>query len=410
VCGNSLLSVQKDLFNYTLYQELEKKKPQYFGTTSPKNKAILRQEIDGLIDQLTDGNQTFDFEVYFSEVFSARKGFNIIIANPPYGAKISKEIQRKFRINYGFVKFKIDSFALFIIIAMHISRNEGDINYIIPNAILNNYFLSDLRNNLIRDYQILELINFQKSVFEAVVHSLILHLKKCTPEKTHRIKLKKGILELYDEVPQEYYLDIPGQSFIFLSSSERTLLKIISQNSVQLQSVIELRQAIKTGNDKKYISKSKSSDSYKPILRGRDVSRYAFNDPKLYVNYGKHLACPRDHKIFEQDHVLIRETAKKIIATLDRDNFYIMSSLYCGILINKTYDLQFILGLLNSTLFHYLMFKINFENTSGAFTKAKIYHYDQLPVKVGGDEAKQNISRLVQFILLGFKLLVQQHY
>ena len=58
-----------------------------------------------------------------------------------------------------------------------------------------------------------------------------------------------------------------------------------------------------------------------------------------------------------------------------------MSSLYCGILINQDYSLEFILGLLNSNLFFFLLYKYNFENTQGVFTKAKIYHYDQLPVK-----------------------------
>jgi NADH-quinone oxidoreductase subunit L len=39
------------------------------------------------------GNETFDFEIYFSEVFQRLKGFDIVIANPPYiGEKGHKEI------------------------------------------------------------------------------------------------------------------------------------------------------------------------------------------------------------------------------------------------------------------------------------------------------------------------------
>ena len=45
------------------------------------------------------------------------------------------------------------------------------------------------------------------------------------------------------------------------------------------------------------------------------------------------------------------------------------------------------------------MYKINFENTQGAFTKAKIYHYNQLPVVIPTDEQESRIKKLVNSIL-----------
>ena len=44
------------------------------------------------------------------------------------------------------------------------------------------------------------------------------------------------------------------------------------------------------------------------------------------------------------------------------------------------------------------MYKINLENTSGAFTKAKIYHYDELPIKVPSEQQKKEIEKLVKNI------------
>lgn len=94
VCGDSLFSVQKDLFNYALYPELEKKKMQYFSTTSTKNKEALRNKIVDLIDQLTNGKRLFDFKVYFSEVYTYKNGFDIVIGNPPYLEARSKEFHK----------------------------------------------------------------------------------------------------------------------------------------------------------------------------------------------------------------------------------------------------------------------------------------------------------------------------
>ncbi|MCP4359262.1 MAG: hypothetical protein GY796_14715, partial [Chloroflexi bacterium] len=69
VCGNALLGVEKDLFNLHLFEEIERLKPIYFAATDPAEKRDLKSQIDGLIAQLTHGNQQFDFEIYFSEVF-----------------------------------------------------------------------------------------------------------------------------------------------------------------------------------------------------------------------------------------------------------------------------------------------------------------------------------------------------
>jgi hypothetical protein len=65
VCGNSLLSVEKNLLNFQLFDELEKLKPLFFKETNPTQKQKYKKQIDNLISQITKGNAKFDFEVYF---------------------------------------------------------------------------------------------------------------------------------------------------------------------------------------------------------------------------------------------------------------------------------------------------------------------------------------------------------
>ncbi len=84
VCGNSLLGVEKNLFNNHLFSKLEKIKPLYFNETNPTKKQDYKKQIDELISQITNGHKEFDFEIYFSEVFHHKKGFDVVIANPPY--------------------------------------------------------------------------------------------------------------------------------------------------------------------------------------------------------------------------------------------------------------------------------------------------------------------------------------
>lgn len=76
-----------------------------------------------------------------------------------------------------------------------------------------------------------------------------------------------------------------------------------------------------------------------------------------------------------------------------------MSSLYNAILKRNDYCIEYLLGLINSRLFQFIMDKLTFEKTKGAFTKAKIYHYYNLPVKRASYAEQSVIAKLVKKIL-----------
>ena len=84
VCGNSLLGVKKDILNWHLFEKLEALKPAHCEETDAQRKREYKERIDGLISQITNDDEDFNFEVYFSEVLRKKGGFDVVIANPPY--------------------------------------------------------------------------------------------------------------------------------------------------------------------------------------------------------------------------------------------------------------------------------------------------------------------------------------
>ena len=405
--------------------ELKAVREEYFSVNDASIKSELRYQFSEIQNAMLSealnvyrGNNTsklyralFEWKPFENVVtdwfdpewmFGVRDGFDIVIGNPPYGAKLTDKEKKTYRKQYPEVEFKIDTYVLFVLLSEKIAKCNGTVNLIIPNTLLNNFYCKNARKMLLERCQIIELVNFNNPVFEAAVHSLIVHFIK-GQFKNRKIKFSWNLETTITEKSVDDLLSNENYTFDFQNSQEKSFIKKVSESSVRLDTVIDLRQAIKSGNDAEYIGCEKIADNYKKILRGKDIYRYGYAEPNLYLNYGDFLACPRNPEIFEQNHILIREAGNTIVATLDEDKHYIMSSLYCGILINNKFDLKYVLGLINSKLFQFLMYKMNFENTQGAFTKAKIYHYNQLPIYNADKNVQKRISNLVKEIIANKK-------
>ena len=332
-------------------------------------------------------------------MFGVKGGFDIVIANPPYGAKLSIEEKKTYRNLYKETQFKIDTYSLFILKSMQLLSTTAMCSFIIPNTLLDNKFEEQVRVKLLEGNRIVEINDLNDKVFDGVVvHAMILlFTKERCSEYQIKVNVSDSLLGESLQVPNKYFCEQDYHMISIRSYGDKDFMEKMSEGSVSLSEVLDVRQAIKSGNDKLYITSIKENDTYKPILRGKDIERYLIKDPHLYLNYGSHLACPRKPEIFEQPKLLIREAGARITATYDEDNYYIMSSLYNAILIDDSYDLKYLLGLLNSKLMQYIMNKLTFEKTKGAFTKAKIYHYYNLPIKK--TDSQSVIAKLVNEIL-----------
>ncbi len=138
VCGNSLLGVKKDVLNWPLFEELEKLKPIHFNETNNKKKQEYKNQIDQLILKLTNNKEIFDFEVYFSEVFHKKGGFDIVIANPPYidselMVKEQPVLRQKYSELYSSAKGNWDLYVLFLELGHMLLNSTGTASFITPN-------------------------------------------------------------------------------------------------------------------------------------------------------------------------------------------------------------------------------------------------------------------------------------
>jgi methylase of polypeptide subunit release factors len=181
VCGNSLLGVEKNLFNKQLFKELEELKPLYFNETNPSKKQEYKKYIDKLINEITNGHTEFDFEVYFSEVFHDKGGFDVVIGNPPYvqlqkdGGKLANLYK-----SCGYQSFKRtgDIYTLFYEKGVSSLKKSGHLIFITSNKWMRASYGKELRSYFTRNNPIV-LIDLGPGVFEsATVDTNILILQK----------------------------------------------------------------------------------------------------------------------------------------------------------------------------------------------------------------------------------------
>lgn len=182
VQGNSLLGVAKDLFNQPFFNQLEELKPRYFNETSARKKQKYKNQIDELIRQITKGHEDFDFEVYFSEVFHDRKGFDVVIANPPYidseamVKKGQKDLRDLISRTYAMTKGNWDIYIAFFERGFKILNTNGALTFITPDKWIAKPFGSELRKSTIDNiYAVLKAGRkvFEEAKVDAVVSFFI---------------------------------------------------------------------------------------------------------------------------------------------------------------------------------------------------------------------------------------------
>ncbi len=170
VCGNSLLGVEHDLFNQPLFDKLEQLKASYFAETNTKKKHALKDQIEEVISKLTKGHKDFDFEVYFSEVFHEKGGFDVVIANPPYidsEAMVNKglsDLREYIASTFKMAKGNWDIYIAFFEVGFGLLSKTGCLTFITPDKWISKPFGDALRQNTIA--RLCAVVKAGRQVFE----------------------------------------------------------------------------------------------------------------------------------------------------------------------------------------------------------------------------------------------------
>ncbi|MFH1023045.1 MAG: TaqI-like C-terminal specificity domain-containing protein [Planctomycetota bacterium] len=313
VAGDSLIcsGTEGMLFKNNTLSELEELKRNVFEEVDHDRKGKFKERISTLFDEITEGKRLFDFEIYFSEVFKGRGGFDVTIGNPPYVRQeeikaIKPELKKRFECYTG----TADLFVYFYERAWKLLRPGGTHAFITSNKFLRSGYGEKLRGFLTCNTRILRLVDFGDApVFEAIAYPCVLVFQKTTVNATGNAKNSAKALTWKPGPPLENFDAIFAEKSMEVAQSGLTKDGWHLESPAVLRLLEKLRRAgtplgeyvngrfyygIKTGFNEAFIvdratrdrlirEHKSSAEILKPFLRGRDVKRWRVEPQDLWL-------------------------------------------------------------------------------------------------------------------------------
>lgn len=127
----------------------------------------------------------FDWAVEFTEVF-ANEGFDIVLANPPYGAESTDKTLRENFFGRGTTQSK-DTYGLFIARGLELLRPNGTLCYIVSDTWRTIKSHKPLRRKILAETTVKHFVDLPSWIFDATVNTNILTVSKTPAPANHQV-------------------------------------------------------------------------------------------------------------------------------------------------------------------------------------------------------------------------------
>lgn len=379
-------------------------------------------------------------------------GFDVVIANPPYGAKLSSQEKNYFKVKYENVHMRTpDTFNYFISDGINILKNGGVLNFIVPNNLLFQSEYEKARRFLLHKNQFHIGINLGDGVFNAATVPSCIILASKQNQNFEKYKyadirnVNKQTLDftsIFNSESVSSTLEVPSAVF-GITEQEFKIIQKLKLSSITIDDIAdEMASGISTGGDKIFrVTEEEATklnlekDLLKPVLVGGEIDKYfventnhvvIYTDRSTiitnYPNINKYLLKFRDKlesrseaksgvmpwyslnrqrypQLFEEVKIIMRQTSDRIRATCDSSSFYVIDS----ILVFKKaqsvqYKYKYILAILNSSINGFLYRKFTQEG-GRTFAQVKPKNVRKLYIPNASNEHQIAVSRIVDYLL-----------
>lgn len=335
---------------------------------------------------------------------TVKKRFDIILGNPPWGSRISKEEKRYFRYHYQSAATGINTFSLFIERSHDFLRPGGHISFLIPEAYLNIKSHRDSRSLILNQCKIKEIALWGEQFVKVFAPCISICLESCNDPQSRQkniinIQNKRGIESNTTLlIPQASYHTTPENIFnINYSRKAVNLLSHIedSPNCFYLKDRAKFFLGVVTGDNNRFISNCRTSIYNDPIIVGKDLNQYCINFSGHYIHFNPQQLqqVAPVHLYNTKGKILYRFISKHLTFAIDYHGYYSLNNVNGFIPHDISLSKESLISLLNSWALQY------YYRNSYFTVKVLRGNLERLPVKHLTQVDQQKIDKLSMDII-----------
>lgn len=437
--------------------------PRLFGTLDAKQKKRIKElqkryaeKQKELPEKQTSLNyqNAFEWRFEFPTLLDEQgrfMGFDIIIANPPFGAKLSEWEKATYKKEYADVHMRTpETFCYFISRAFRLAMPGAIVTYIVPNNMFFQNENENTRSLLLFSNQLIRAINLGDNTFENADVPTCIFIAQKRHVEDYYVKYSDyrnyNIKDIdWDKNIEQIAIDkiksIPAY-VLGISNNDIDILNTIRQNGITIDSLAEeMASGISTGGDKIFrISeefareKHFEQDILRKVLIGSDIDKYVVKDANQLIIYSTKSAntptypniyqyllpyqdklsskretrkgalpwwClhwPRYDQLFEEPKIIMRQTSDSIRCVYDESGYYVLNSILVFKKNSERYSYKYIAAVLNSTLTDYLYKKLTQEE-GRTFAEVKPANVRKLYIPKATREEQDLLSILYDYLV-----------
>ena len=378
-------------------------------------------------------------------------GFDIIVGNPPYGAKLSNIEKNLFKEYYSDVHMRTpETYCYFISLAFKLVNSNGIISYIVPNNMLFQNENEKTRSLLLFSHQLIRAINLGDNTFENADVPTCIFIAKSKRKEIYDVVYsdyrKYNISDIewnkdYESISTELIKTIPAY-VLGLSNVNIRIINEIKRHGVLIDSIAEeMASGISTGGDNIFKINQDIINSYHienqilfPVIVGSNIDRYIIKNANDYIIYTNRdmdienypntkkylllfidklknrseakkgilpwfsLNRNRYQKLFEEPKIIMRQTSDGIHCVYDDSSFYVLDSILIFKKNTDQYCYKYIATVLNSTLTDYL-YKNLTQEEGRTFAQVKPINVRKLYIPKATVEEQKLLSTLYDYLV-----------
>ena len=421
---------------------------------------VLKKQLNTILKKQTDIENSkiyenafewrFEFPALLDDI-GTFTGFDVIIGNPPYGAKLTTFEKQMFKDKYADVHMRTpETFCYFTSLAFNLCKQErAVVSYIVPNNILFQNENEKTRRLLAEEHTLVRAINLGDNTFENADVPTCIFVANTEKTVNYNIAYSdyrqfnvKNIKwdEKIEDISIEKQKSVPAM-VIGMSNSDINMLDSIRSHGVTIDAIAEeMASGISTGGDKIFrITKDEAIErefeitALRKILVGSEIEKYNLVDTNnliiystkqadipQYPNIYKYLQqfeeqlskkretqkgvlpwwClhwPRYVNLFTEPKIIMRQTSDCIRCVYDEEEYFVLNSILVFKKNTEFFTYKYIATVLNSCVTDYMYKKLTQEE-GRTFAEVKPVNVRKLYIPKAENKEQELLETLYDYM------------